>query len=205
MRLIQPRWFPGYFRGFRTSLGRSATWEILHYGLFPINRFTPWWKLLSCVQLFETPWTIAGQAPLSMGFSRQEYWGGLSFPSPGNLPDLGIESVSPALQADSLPSEPPGKPDDQQMQKKVLTKFGTHLWLKKKLQKVDVEGTHLNIIKAIFDKPSANIILSGEKLKAFSLRPEWDKGVHSPHFYSAWFWKSQRRKRNKRNPNWKRS
>ena len=132
MRLIQPRWFLGYFRGFRTSPGRSATWEILHHGLFPINRFTPWWKLLSCVQLFETPWTIAGQAPLSMGFSRQEYWGGLSFPSPGDLPDLEIESVSPALQADSLPSEPPGKPDDQQMQKKVLTKFGTHLRLKKK-------------------------------------------------------------------------
>ena len=54
----------------------------------------------------ETPWTVAHQAPLSMGFFRQEYWSGLPFPSPGNLPDPGIESRSPVLQADSLPSEP---------------------------------------------------------------------------------------------------
>ena len=53
---------------------------------------------------------IAHQALLSMGFSRQEYWSGLPFPSPGDLPNLGIEPGSPALQADSLPSEPPGKP-----------------------------------------------------------------------------------------------
>ena len=53
-----------------------------------------------------TPWTAAHQAPLSMEFSRQEYWSGLPFSSPGDLPDLGIEPGSPALQADSLPSEP---------------------------------------------------------------------------------------------------
>ena len=58
---------------------------------------------------FATPWTVARQAPLSMGFSRQEYWSGLPFHSPGDLPDPGIEPTSPALQADSLPSEPPGK------------------------------------------------------------------------------------------------
>ena len=52
-----------------------------------------------------TPWTIACQAPLSIGFSRQEYWSGLPFPSPGDLPDLGIEPGSPALQAYSLPTE----------------------------------------------------------------------------------------------------
>ena len=57
-----------------------------------------------------TPWTVAHQAPLSMEFFRQEYWGGLRFPSPGDLPDPGIEPRSPALQADSLPSELPGKP-----------------------------------------------------------------------------------------------
>ena len=57
-----------------------------------------------------TPWTIASQTPLSMGFSRQEYWSGLLFLSPGDLPDLGIEHRSPALQEDSLPSEPPVKP-----------------------------------------------------------------------------------------------
>ena len=64
----------------------------------------------SCVRLCTTPWTIARQAPPSMGFSRQEYWSGLPFPSPGDLPDLGIEPRSPALQADALTSEPPGKP-----------------------------------------------------------------------------------------------
>ena len=56
-----------------------------------------------------TPWTVAYQAPPSMGFSRQEYWSGLLFPSPGDLPDPGIEPTSPTLQADTLPSEPPGK------------------------------------------------------------------------------------------------
>ena len=55
--------------------------------------------------------TTAHQALLSMGFSRQEYWSGLSFPPPGDLPDPGIEPRCPALQADSLLSEPPGKPD----------------------------------------------------------------------------------------------
>ena len=58
----------------------------------------------------ETPWTAAHQAPLSMGFSRQEYWGGLPRPPPGDLPNPGIKPRSPALQADSFPSEPPGKP-----------------------------------------------------------------------------------------------
>ena len=67
-------------------------------------------KSLSPVRLFATPWTVAYQAPPpSMGFSRQECWSGLPFPSPGDLPDPGIEPGSPALQADALPSEPPGK------------------------------------------------------------------------------------------------
>ena len=64
----------------------------------------------SIIQLFATPWTVVHQAPLSMGFSRQEYWSGLPFPSPGDLPNPGIKPRSPALQADSLPSVPPGKP-----------------------------------------------------------------------------------------------
>ena len=55
------------------------------------------------------PWTAAHQAPQSMGFSRQEYWSGLPLPSPGDLPDPGIEPGSPALEADALTSEPPGK------------------------------------------------------------------------------------------------
>ena len=66
-------------------------------------------KSLSHVRLFETPWGVAHQAPLSMGFSRQEYWSGLPFPSAGDLPDPGIEPQSPELQADVLPSKPPGK------------------------------------------------------------------------------------------------
>ena len=59
----------------------------------------------SCL-ILATPWTVAQQAPLSMGFSRQEYWSGLPFPSPEDLPNLGIKPKSPALQADSLPAEP---------------------------------------------------------------------------------------------------
>ena len=63
----------------------------------------------ACLTLCD-PWTVAHQAPLSMEFSRQEYWSGLPFPSPGGLPNPGIKAGSPALQADSLPSEPPSRP-----------------------------------------------------------------------------------------------
>ena len=66
-------------------------------------------KSLSRVRLFATPWTVAYQASPSMGFSRQEYWSGVPLPSPGDLPDPGIEPGSPALEADALTSEPPGK------------------------------------------------------------------------------------------------
>ena len=64
---------------------------------------------LNHAQLFATPWTVAHQSPLSMGFSRQEYWSGLPFPPPGDLANPRIEPKSPALQADSFLSEPPGK------------------------------------------------------------------------------------------------
>ena len=64
-------------------------------------------KSLSCVWLFVTPWTVACQAPPFFGFSRQKYWNGLPFPSPGDLPDPGIELGSPTFQSDSLTSEPP--------------------------------------------------------------------------------------------------
>ena len=66
-------------------------------------------KSLSRVRFFVTPWSVAYQAPQPMGFSRQEYWSGLPFPFPGDLPDPGIEPGSPTLQADALPTEPPGK------------------------------------------------------------------------------------------------
>ena len=88
-----------------------------------LGNCTPWWtgtemrcmytrkkvKSLSRVRLFETPRTAACQAPPSMGFSRQEYWSVFPFPSPGDLPDPGIELGSLTLQADCLPTEPPGK------------------------------------------------------------------------------------------------
>ena len=82
------------------------------------------YMLLTCVWLFVTPWTVAHQAPQSLGFSRQEYWSGLPFPSPGELPDPGIEPRSPALRADALTSEPPWKQiceNNQQYQPKTFS------------------------------------------------------------------------------------
>ena len=70
-------------------------------------------KSLSGVQLFVTPWTIVYWAPPFLGFSSQEYWSGLPFPSPGDLPNPGIEPRSPELQADALLPKPPGKPGDE--------------------------------------------------------------------------------------------
>ena len=67
-------------------------------------------QTLNHVQLFETLWTVACQAPLSMGFSKAEYWSGFPYLPPGSLPNLGIEPRSSSLQMDSLPSESPGKP-----------------------------------------------------------------------------------------------
>ena len=81
--------------------------------------------MLSCVsrvQLFGILWTIAHQTPLSMGFSRQEDWGGLPCPPPGDLLKRWLEPVSPALQADSLPTEPPGMAISTLLQYKVKTK-----------------------------------------------------------------------------------
>ena len=66
-------------------------------------------KSLSRFQLFATAWTVAYQASLSLGFSKQEYWSGLQFPSPGDLPEPGVEPGSPTLRADALPSEPRGE------------------------------------------------------------------------------------------------
>ena len=80
--------------------------------MIPLNGESEWKEnLLSRVQLFATPWTVAHKASLSMDFSRQEDWIGLPFSSPGNLLNPGIELGSPTLQANSLPSEPLGKPD----------------------------------------------------------------------------------------------
>ena len=79
----------------------------------------PW----TTVRLFVIPWIVALQAPLSMEFSRQEGWSGLPFPSRGDLPDPGIDPRAPALQADSLPSEPPGKPGKIYMVRSILISY----------------------------------------------------------------------------------
>ena len=81
---------------------------VVHFAFYnnPLNCI-----ILFChVRLFVTSWTVARQAPPSMEFSRQEYWSGLPFSSPGDIPDPGIKPGSPAFQADYLPSEPAGKP-----------------------------------------------------------------------------------------------
>ena len=98
---------PGERHGNRSSiLAWRIPWTEEPGGLQSIVKV----KSLSPVRLFVTPWTVAHQAPSSKGFSRQEYWSGLPFPSPGDLPNPGIEPRSPSLQADALTSEPPGKP-----------------------------------------------------------------------------------------------
>ena len=99
-------------------LGWNASFWVVIFVLLP----SACWTLCQCSscllhacvfsrdRLFATLWTVAHQASLSIGFSRQEYWSGLPFPSPGDLPDPGIKPRSPALQTDALLSEPPGKP-----------------------------------------------------------------------------------------------
>ena len=97
------------YRAIRHSSYRTRREKKLPY---PHRLYSTCFKIeqsLSPVRLFATPRTVAYQAPPSMGFSRQEYWSGLPFPSPADLPNPGIEPESPALQADSSPSEPPGK------------------------------------------------------------------------------------------------
>ena len=97
---------------------RSSPWghkeldttEQLSHGISTFETGISKVKSLSRVRLFVNTWTVAYQAPPSMGFSRQECWSGLPFPSPGDLPDPGIKPESPIFQADALPSEPPGKP-----------------------------------------------------------------------------------------------
>ena len=86
----------------------SSYWPV--YLSFPLRTLflLGFWVAKSCLTLFVIPWTVACQTPLSMGFSRQEYWSGLPFPSPEDLPNPGIEPTSPALQVDST-AEPPGK------------------------------------------------------------------------------------------------
>ena len=121
---LGPRLSPALL-GYR-SRGRSYCWSCSWSRGLKVKV-----KSLSRVQLFVTPWTIAYQAPPSMGFSRQEYWSGLPFPSPGDLPNPGIEPGSPAFQADTLTSEPPGKPKMENQGRGHLDLFPLG-WLKSK-------------------------------------------------------------------------
>ena len=90
------------------TLWKAMDWP--HWFRYMLEKWK--WNSLSRVRFFATPWTVAQQAPLSMEFSRQEYWTGLPFLSPGDFLNPRIVPGSPALQADSLPTEPPGKPLD---------------------------------------------------------------------------------------------
>ena len=90
--------------------GKSGTWGQFSRPRLPLCFGKVKVKLLSRVRLFVTPWTGVYQASPAMGFSRQEYWSGVPLPSPEDLPNPGLEPRSPILQADALPSEPPGKP-----------------------------------------------------------------------------------------------
>ena len=100
----QVRWTPG---SVTTSWVTSGKWSSSEPLFEPLDSMC---VLVARVWLFATPWPVACQALLFMGFLRQEYWSGLPFSSPGDLPHPRIERGSPAFKADSQPSEPPGKP-----------------------------------------------------------------------------------------------
>ena len=110
-RLLCPCDFPGKSTGVggHCLLQKEVCIYIYIYTHIHIYIYMKWSevKSLSRVRLFATPWTVTYQAPPSLGFSRQEYWSGLPFPSPADLPNPGIKPGSPVLQADALPSEPP--------------------------------------------------------------------------------------------------
>ena len=95
---------------FHSRLLQDVEWRSLRYIVGPCHLLFIWWFLTKLCLTLETPWTVARQASLFMGFSRQEYWSGLPFPSPGSLPGPGIELGSPVLLVKSLPTELPGRP-----------------------------------------------------------------------------------------------
>ena len=121
---------------------------------------------LSHVRLFATPWNVAYQSPLSMGFSRQEYWSGLSFPSPGDLPNPGTELWSPTLQTDSLPSEPPGKPPKKAEHQRINA---FELWCWRRLLTVPWTTRRLNqsILREINPEYSLEGLMLKLKLQHF--------------------------------------
>ena len=140
--ILKSEIFPGC-KGREKVTGRAMKWRKSEV------------KSLSHVQLFATPWTVAYQAPLSMGFSRQECWSRLPFPSPGDLPDPGIEPRSPTLLADALQSEPPGKP---MRYESCLQRIHLLLLVWKCQKAAKSQGTRLDMIKnQILPTPPATI------------------------------------------------
>ena len=115
-------------------------------------------KLLSHVRLFATPWTVAYQALPFMGFSRQECWSGLPFPSPGDLPNPGIKPGSPELQADFLPSEPLWKPQRHKQSLNHLTCLIIYTRYQRQKRKINL-SVHIRISERSYN-PKDPVITS---------------------------------------------
>ena len=130
-------------------------------------------KLLSCVQLCVTLWTVACQAPPSMGFSRQEYWSGFPFSSPGYLPDRGVEPGSPVVWADSLLTELWGKPNGcERWSIKKVEHWRTDtfkLWFWRRLLKIlwTAGRSNQSILKEINPKYSLEELILKLKFQSF--------------------------------------
>ena len=146
---------------------------------------------LSCVWLFVTPWTVAHQAPLFMEFSRQEYWSGLPFLSPGDLPKPGIEHCSSALQADSLPTEAPGKQDTggrQQiillclLQASSLCYLGHGQWVTKfgglSPERCFIQGTRFSSVSSASLSKKSGKFLVPFLNKEPDNKPRWEKKLY---------------------------
>ena len=133
-------------------------------------------SLLRRVRLFSTSWTVAHQTPLSTGFSGQEYWSGLSFPSPGDLPDPQIEPGSPALQADSLWFEPPAKPlesrTDSGQSQRLTSKLGAGVLVQKQGKRTGRGGCFFHIVQ--WALKIRHCSEQGATSKAW--KPSWPRG-----------------------------
>ena len=146
--------------------------------------------VLSHIWLFVTPWAVACQASLFMEFSRQEYWSGLPFLTPGDLPDAGINAgvKTMSLGISCIARQivyycTTGKSDHINRYRKSFWKNSTSFMIKT-LSKLGIEKNFINLINNSYKNPTVNIILVGEKLKVFPLRSEIRKGCSvSPQLF----------------------